>query len=82
MEFKGFVCSNFETRRDQICTTQDPEMNCVRQVDFDERCALSDETALHWVEFEDFSGSKFRQCCDQICITYGPEVNCVMQVDC
>ena len=34
MEYAGFVGSKFRALCDQICTTQGPEVNCVRQVDF------------------------------------------------
>ena len=31
--FESFVPLDFRTRRDQICTTEEPEINCVVQVD-------------------------------------------------
>jgi len=34
VEFEGFHGSDFRTLRDQICTTQGPDADCVRQVDF------------------------------------------------
>ena len=34
VEFAGFFGSKFRALRDQICTTEDPKVNHVRQVDF------------------------------------------------
>ena len=34
VEFKGFVASDIRGSRDQICTTEGPKIDCVRQVDF------------------------------------------------
>ena len=34
VEHAGFVGLKFPPQRDQICTTQGPKVNCVRQVDF------------------------------------------------
>ena len=34
VDFAGFVAPNVGGLRDQICTTQGPKVDCVRQVDF------------------------------------------------
>ena len=34
VEFAGFVAWDIRGLGDHICTTQDPNVNCVRQVDF------------------------------------------------
>ena len=37
VDFAGVVGSKYRAVRDQICTTHGPQVDCVRQVDFDER---------------------------------------------
>ena len=45
VKYEGLVPPKIGGVRNQICATQDPKVDCVRQVDFDERvvlhCAMS-----------------------------------------
>jgi len=34
VEFEGFVAPDIRSVRDQMCTTFDPKVKCVRHVDF------------------------------------------------